>query len=108
MLCGKKFTEEERLALSILSKNPIKSKELGAVMGTKDAETRSIIRELRLKGVPVCSGADGFWIWNGKDKSLEQTKANLKSRCYAIYQVWKALDSIPTEEQERWILNDNL
>ena len=102
MLYDKKFTEEERLALSILSKNPIKSKELGAIMGTKDAETRSIIRELRLKGVPVCSGSEGFWIWNGKDKSLEHTKNTLKSRAYAIYLVWKALDSIPAEEQERW------
>lgn len=107
MLCDKKFTEDERLALSLLSKTPIKAKELGAVMGTKEAETRAIIRELRLKGVPVCSGTEGFWIWNGRDKSLELTKANLKSRCYAIYQVWKALDSIPTEEQEMWIFNDN-
>ena len=99
-----KFTEDERIALSILSTTPIKSSELGARMGTKDAETRQIIRELRLKGVPICSGADGFWMWDGKDKSLEHTKNNLKSRAVAIYQVWKALDLIPTEEQERWEL----
>ena len=102
MLNDKRFTEEEKLALAILSKNPIKSKELGAIMGTKDAETRSIIRELRLKGVPVCSGSEGFWIWNGQDQSLEHTKNTLKSRAYAIYLVWKALDSIPTEEQVKW------
>lgn len=96
------FTEEQQLALSILSKNPIKSKELGAILGTKDAETRAIIRELRLKGVKVCSGAEGFWIWNGKDDSWQHTKKTMLSRAYAIYQVWKAMENSPGEEQERW------
>lgn len=97
-----KFTDEERLALSILSTRPIKSSELGAVMGTKDAETRQIIRELRLKGVKVCSGNDGFWIWNGKADSWKHTKNQIKSRIKALYVLWKAMDNSPAEEQERW------
>lgn len=101
MQCGK-YTQGERVALSILSTTPIKSSQLSARMGTKDAETRQIIRDLRLKGVKVCSGADGFWIWNGKDDSWKHTKRTMLSRAYAIYQVWKAMENSPTEEQERW------
>lgn len=97
-----KFTEDERVALSILSNTPIKSSELGARMGTKDAETRAIIRELRLKGIKICSGADGFWIWNGRDDSWNHTKNQIKSRIKALYVLWKAMDTEPNNEQIGW------
>lgn len=97
-----KFTYEEEIALSILSKTPIKSSQLGAIMGTKDAETRAIIRELRLKGVKVCSGSEGFWIWNGVDDSWNHTKNQIKSRIKSLYVLYKAMDQEPNDEQERW------
>lgn len=97
-----KLTKEEKLALSVLSTTPIKSRQLGAILGTKDAETRAIIRELRLKGFQVCSGSEGFWMWNGEDDSWLHTKRAMLSRAYSIYQVWKAMENAPMEEQVRW------
>ena len=101
MQCDK-FTYEERIALSILSTKPIKSRELGARMGTKDAETRQIIRELRLKGVKVCSGADGFWIWNGHDDSWNHTKRQIYSRAKALIELLRAMNKEPNDEQLKW------
>lgn len=101
MQCDK-FTYEERIALSILSTTPIKSKELGARMGTKDAETRQIIRELRMKGVKVCSGADGFWIWNGKDDSWMHTQRQIYSRVKSLLELLKAMKKEPNDEQLKW------
>ena len=97
-----RFNQDELLALSVLSKTPIKSKELGAFMGTKDAETRAIIRGLRLKGVKVCSGAEGFWIWDGKDDSWKHTLNQIKSRIVALYTLYRAMERSPYDEQERW------
>ena len=96
------FTEDERIALSILSTTPIKSSELGARMGTKDAETRAIIRSLRMKHVKVCSGADGFWIWNGKDDSWNHTQRQIYSRAKALFELLKAMRSEPSDEQITW------
>lgn len=101
MQCDK-FTHEERIALSILSTKPIKSRELGARMGTKDAETRQIIRELRLKGIKVCSGSDGFWIWNGKDDSWNHTKRQIYSRAKSLIELLKAMNKEPNDEQLKW------
>lgn len=96
------LTNEERLAMSILSTTPIKSRQLGAIMGTKDAETRAIIRGLRLKGICICSGADGFWLWDGKDDSWVHTKRQIFSRTKALWDLWKAMENAPTDEQVRW------
>ena len=101
MQCDR-FTEQEKFALAILSTTPIKSRELGAIIGTKDAETRAIIRELRLKGVKVCSGSEGFWMWDGKDDSWTHTKRQIFSRTKALWDLWKAMENAPMEEQVRW------
>ena len=63
--------------------NAVKSKEIEALFGLKGTEVRSIVNELRCKGIPVCSCGKGYY-YATSDDELRQTIAQLNGRIEKI------------------------
>ena len=62
---------------SQLSTVPKTQAEIEANTGINRRIVRKAIGELRDEGMPICSGQLGFWIWDGSDRTLEQTVATM-------------------------------
>lgn len=51
--------------------NAIKSKDLQKVMGVGGERLRGMVNQLRFAGVPICSGAVGYWYAENNDEVRE-------------------------------------
>lgn len=85
--------------IGTLTHQPKTSKQIQGITGYSDVEIREAVREARLKGFAVCSGARGFWLWDGKDESWSHTKNNIRSRAMALLELYNAMDKRPLEGQ---------
>lgn len=55
---------------------PRTQKELEALTGIDRRYIKQAIRDLRLEGLPICSGNEGYWIARSEEE-LNRTKARL-------------------------------
>ena len=96
----KKISWDAEILLNTLTFNGQKATVLLSKTGFEKKQLRNAIRELRLAGFKVCSGNNGYWLWDGKDDTWNHTKAQIKSRRYMLDQLIKAMEDIPLEGQE--------
>ena len=87
------------IVLRNLSDQPKKSRDIQRNTGYTDTEIRACVRELRLAGVKVCSGSQGFWLWNGTDDTWLHTKNAIKSRAKQLLELYNAMENMPAEGQ---------
>lgn len=87
------FTEEEQCILDALldARAPRKAERLAEIIETTQPRLREVIRELRIKGVVVCSTSDGFFLASTSSQA-EKTSRHLWSRVGKIAQVARAFD----------------
>ena len=81
----------ELKACSITS--PFIAKEYADSMGVKESQIRMVIRELRLKGIRICSdpGHRGYWL-EEHGGGYEITRNQMLSRAFRIFEVVRAMD----------------
>lgn len=94
------FAKEAILNVFKTHHYPLTSKELQYLTGYSDVYLRSMIRELRIDGEKVCSGTEGFWLWNGVDDSWNHTKNQIRSRFIALQELYYAMENLPLDGQE--------
>ena len=96
-------TKERVLNVLVINNHvPVKTKPICAVLNIKPRELQRAVRDLRMDGVKVCSGDNGYWIWNGEDDTWNHTKRQIKSRIKKLSQMYTAMDNTPLEGQEQW------
>lgn len=74
-----------------LTTTPKTQKELESITGIDRRIIRRAIRQLRMDGLKVCSGNDGYWIWNGEDSSWEMTKATIVKKAAHTFELLNAM-----------------
>jgi len=82
----------EEILMRVLTTKPITQKELASILNCSDSEIRSMIHDLRMEGVKICSGYDGVWLWNGEDNSWELTKNHIRSRAMSMITLLRAME----------------
>lgn len=96
-----KFTYLEEKVYLTLGHSGKKSKEIQWELGIDSRTLEQTVRDLRLKGVRVCSGNQGYWISRGDGKDWEHTKAQLWARIKSSYELLKAMENAPSDDQIR-------
>lgn len=81
---------------------PMKSKPLCALLNISDRQLQRAVYELRMMGQPICSGNDGYWLYNGIDDSLAHTIAIIESHAMKSHMVARAMKNRPIEGQQEW------
>lgn len=77
---------------------PRTQKELEALTGIDRRYIKQIIRDLRLEGLPICSGNEGYWIARSEEE-LNRTKARLWHEIGERILLANAMDMRPLEGQ---------
>ena len=90
---------QEELYAFLASGEKYYSKEIEAALGCSDSEVRAAVHDLRLRGVKVCSGKDGYWLWDGKDSSWDATCRHVKSRLISLSKLYSRIANLPPEGQ---------
>ena len=60
-----------------LRRTPKHLGEIAMESGVEPRIVKEAIRELRIAGVPIVSGQEGYWMWNGKDESWKNFIAQM-------------------------------
>ena len=82
---------------------PMKSIIIQRKYNLKGAEVRQIIHQLRLNGVPICSGPDGYYY--PKDRiEAKHTINHLKSRAKSLFNVIIAMEEHFDKEDQQSLL----
>lgn len=66
------------------TETPRTQKELEALTGIDKRDVRRLIGLLRDRGVKICSGPSGFWIWDGKDASWSMTQRTMRRKAISM------------------------
>lgn len=86
---------EDRITSKLLSlryrSNPIKSKELEEEFNISSSQVRDVVRSLREKGVPITSGAEGYWFARNIEE-LKPTLNHLKERALSLLRTISKLE----------------
>lgn len=77
---------------------PRTQKELEALTGIDRRYIKQAIRDLRLEGLPICSGNEGYWIARSEDE-LNRTKARLWHEINERITLAQAMSMRPLEGQ---------
>jgi len=86
---------------------PRTSKAIGQATGLTDIQIRVAVRELReVHRLKICSGREGFWIWNGSDDSWSHTKNQIRSRYNSLRRLYTAMEFSPDPDQVRLEIGD--
>lgn len=96
------YVKDQVYATLRLRNKPLTSKDIRELTGFSDTEIRTAIRDLRMDGYKICSGSNGFWIWNGIDDTWRHTKAQIKSRIKALSELYRAMENLPEKGQIEW------
>lgn len=94
----KDFTAD--MVLMLLTTRPIKVKRIRELTGYTDIEVRQEVKRLRLAGHKICSGKQGFWLWDGKDDTYNQTIKRIMAHAYSELEIARAMQGLPLEGQE--------
>lgn len=82
-----------------LTTTPKTQKELARLTGEHPRRVRMAIGLLRDEGVKVCSGNQGFWLWNGEDESWTRTKSTIKKKALSSLKRYYRMEGLPLEGQ---------
>lgn len=85
--------------LTINNHVPVKTTPICAVLNIKPRQLQQAVHDLRMDRVKVCSGDQGYWIWNGQDDSWNHTKRQIQSRIRKLSQMYHAMDGTPLDGQ---------
>lgn len=85
--------------LKLMDSVPLTAKEIEGLTGTDPRGLRKIVRELRMEHIKVCSGDEGYWLWNGKDDSWSRTKARIRSQAKREFELLKAMEDVLDGQQ---------
>ena len=85
--------------LEINNHVPVKTTPICAVLNIKPRQLQQAVHDLRMDGVKVCSGDQGYWIWNGQDDSWNHTKNQIKSRIKKLSKMYHAMDGTQIDGQ---------
>ena len=77
---------------------PRTQKELEALTGIDRRYIKQAIRDLRLEGLPICSGNEGYWIARSEEE-LSRTKARLWHEINERILLVQAMSARPLEGQ---------
>lgn len=91
----------------IQSEGPVKTTVITMHTGYCRREIMHAVRALRLAGYSICSGDDGYWMWNGSDESWDATKAQIKSRLIKMATLYSAMDGQPITGQMHLKITDD-
>lgn len=92
--------------LQLYNSTPIKTTPLCALCGIEERALQQAVQDLRLENIPVCSGDGGYWLWDYKDDSLNQTIRQLKSRIRNQSATIRALEQVQLEGQQTFDLKE--
>ena len=102
LIMAKNEIKERVLAvLTINNHVPAKTTPICAVLNIKPRQLQQAVHDLRMDGVKVCSGDQGYWIWDGVDDSWNHTKNQIKSRRNKLSMLYSAMDGTPLDGQEK-------
>lgn len=96
---GDWLLQEELYALLTTGKKYYCS-DIEDALGCTGSEIRAAVHNLRLKGVKVCSGVDGYWLWDGKDNTWDATCKHIKHRLISLSKLYKGMTDQPLKGQE--------
>ena len=82
---------------------PIKSIEIQRTYDIKGAEVRQIIHQLRLEGIPICSGPDGYYYPRDRIEATH-TINHLRSRAISLFDIVKAMEEHFDKENQQSLL----
>ena len=85
--------------LKLMDSVPITAKEIQGLLGIDPRKLRIIARELRMEHMKVCSGDNGYWLWDGKDDSWNRTKARIRSQAKREFELLKAMEDVLDGQQ---------
>lgn len=88
---------KKQLVLARLEMNdhtPMLAKDFKKLLGIDPRELRDVVRALRMEHVKVCSGDQGYWLWDGVDDSWNKTKARIKSQMVNECKLLAAMDGV--------------
>lgn len=92
-------TTEERV-LSILSNMLQDRKTLALLLGIEDRKLRKVIKDLRDKGLPICTDPDGgYYIGSRKEGLIEARK--LRHRAYELLKTAERMEGYDPD-QVKW------
>lgn len=99
MLNRTKLSWDAENLLNTLTNDGQKAPALQSQTGLDKKALREAVRELRLAGYKVCSGNEGYWLWDGLDDSWNHTKMQIKSRMHSMLELYNAMNNIPLDGQ---------
>lgn len=88
--------------LNMLGEKPIKSYIIEEKFHLNGAEVREIVRSLRRKGYPICSGSKGYWL--GDREEIAHTIAQLRSRGTDMLETARAMEAMEVDGQLEAVL----
>lgn len=87
-----KLSWEAEVLLQSLSTKDKKSSELQAETGMDRRTLMFAVRELRMAGYYLCSGNDGYHLWDGKDNTWAITKNKIRSQAFNMLELYSAMN----------------
>lgn len=97
------YTLGQYLFRRLGERNAIRSKDLSGLFGISGVTVRAKVHKLRTMGVPICSGAEGYW-YAETDAEVRATIGQLRSRVKHILEAVEGLDNYinPSRDEERF------
>ena len=87
----------------VKQEKPIKSIKIQRTYNLKGSEVRQIIHQLRLDGVPICSGSDGYYYPRDRIEATH-TINHLRSRAISLFDIVKAMEDHFNKEDQQSLL----
>lgn len=104
-----KRNDTKEMVMARLTMNdgvPMLAKQFKAILGIDARELREVVRDLRMEHVKVCSGNQGYWLWDGHDDSWNRTKARIRSQAVKEYQLLSAMENEVLDGQQTMDLKE--
>lgn len=79
---------------------PLKTTGITMRTGYGRRDIMYAVRALRMEGYCICSGDDGYWLWDGVDATWDATKMQIKSRLIKMATLYSAMENRPLDGQE--------
>lgn len=85
---------------------PLKTTGITMRTGYGRRDIMYAVRALRMEGYCICSGDDGYWLWDGVDATWDATKAQIKSRLIKMATLYSVMDGQPLTGQMQLKITD--
>lgn len=81
---------ENELVNMLKREGKVNSSYISRELGCSDSDVRENVHSLRVKGFPICSDREGYWL--GTRHEVNETVGKLRSRALKIFEVCWALE----------------